>query len=79
VSSPDLTSLSLQYTNHRVAVDPSTRSLYANVWNQEDGIQVYDMDTFALKDTLVPAPGQSFPREIQGQQNVFCLCVQFGL
>lgn len=56
-------------------MDPSTRSLYANVWNQEDGIQVYDMDTFALKDTLVPAPGQSFPREIQGEQLSLCVHV----
>ena len=58
-----------------MAVDPSTRSLYANVWNQEDGIQVYDMDTFALKDKLAPAPGQSFPREIQGEQLSLCVHV----
>lgn len=47
-------------------MDPSTRSLYANVWNQVDGIQIYDMDTFALKGKLEPAVGQTLPKEIQG-------------
>ena len=47
-------------------MDPSTRSLYANVWNQEDGIQIYDMDSFALKGKLSPAAGQTIPREVQG-------------
>lgn len=48
-------------------MDPSTRSLYANEWNQEDAIQVYDMDTFALKGALKPAAGQTLPKEIQGE------------
>jgi hypothetical protein len=52
----------------RVAVEPSTRSLYANEWNQVDGIQIYDMDSFALKGQLVPATGQTFPKEIQGSE-----------
>ena len=47
-------------------MDPTTRSLYSNEWNQIDAIQIYDMDTFALKGKLAPAPGQSLPKEIQG-------------
>lgn len=66
----DLTMIKYVYTEQKglpwVAVNPSTRSLYANVWNQVDGIQIYDMDSFALKGKLTPAAGQTFPKEIQG-------------
>lgn len=47
-----------------VAVDPATRLLYSAVWNDCCNLQVYDLDTFAFKESITAVNG--LPREIQG-------------
>ena len=52
-----------------VAVDKSTRLIYSAVWNDQQQLQVYDLDSFSFVKTLPVNTGDNsplLPKEIQG-------------